>query len=131
MSLFIFYFLFSIWHVESTTYESELLILINNYRTQNGLVPLKADERLKEIAFTHSTYMTQKNILSHANFQKRFTDSKSDLCVENIGWNASSPKVLFELWVKSESHNKNMLNPSIQRAGISLVGKYATFFGCK
>ncbi len=114
----------------SVSYEERLLHIINDYRKQNGLEPLIFDRKLTEIAEGHSDYMNKRNTLSHDFFIERFNRSESGLCVENVGWNAETPEVQFRLWRESGSHNANILNNKIKRAGISRKGSYVTFFGC-
>lgn len=115
----------------ASPYENELLQLINQDRIQNGRSPLTADNKLNEIAKSHSRHMHSTNRLSHDNFNERFLNSGSNFCVENVGWNAVSAEHQFRLWKESVLHNANMLKKDIQRAGISTVGKYTTFFACQ
>ena len=111
-------------------YAEELLHLINQYRTSNGLNVLYYDNSLTAIAEGHSTYMYHRNVLSHDHFRERFDQSVSDHCVENVGWNYPTPRDQFNTWRKSEEHNRNMLVGDIRKAGISRVGAYVTFFAC-
>jgi uncharacterized protein YkwD len=117
--------------VIASSYESELLQLINQHRIQNGVRPLISDNKLKEIAKSHSRHMYSANRLSHDNFNERFFNSGSKLCVENVGWNAVSAEHQFRLWKESVLHDANMLKKDIQRAGISIVGNFTTFFACQ
>lgn len=69
--------------------------------------------------------------MSHNNFDERFREANSRLCVENVGWNYSVPRQMFEGWQKSDGHNQNMLKEGIHRVGIAEIGKYVTFFACR
>jgi len=111
-------------------YSEELLDLINQYRTNNGLSVLYYDDKLTAIAEGHSTDMYRRNVLSHDHFHERFNQSGSDYCVENVGWNYPTPGDEFNAWRNSEEHNRNMLAGDIRKAGISRVGAYVTFFAC-
>lgn len=117
--------------VVASSYENELLYLINRHRIQKGISPLIADEKLNEIAKSHSEYMHSTDRLSHDNFDERFLNSGSNRCVENVGWNAVSAEQQFRLWKESAPHYANMLKKDIKKAGISIVGKYTTFFACQ
>ncbi|MBF0505248.1 MAG: CAP domain-containing protein [Nitrospirae bacterium] len=115
---------------EYPNYSKDLLDLINQYRIGNRLYALYYDKKLAAFAEDHSTYMYRRNVLNHDNFHERFVQSGSDLCVENVGWNYSTPGDVFNSWRKSDEHNKNMLDRNIRKAGISKVGAYVTFIAC-
>jgi uncharacterized protein YkwD len=114
----------------SIIYEQELLNYINQYRVKKGLTPLSSDMNLRKEAKNHSQYMDKNSALNHADFNDRFRQSKRSLCVENVGWNYTTPESQFKAWKNSQDHNKNMLNKRTRRAGISKVGSYVTFFAC-
>ncbi|MCL4456419.1 MAG: CAP domain-containing protein [Nitrospirae bacterium] len=114
-----------------SSYEEKLLIIINSYRTQSGLSPLKFDAELSEIAKGHCGYMHSRNMFNHDNFDERFGRADRQLCVENLGWNAATPEEQFRLWKESGTHNANMLNDKIRFAGIAKTGPYVTFFACR
>jgi uncharacterized protein YkwD len=116
---------------EATMYGRTLLEQINLYRQNNGLNPLRLDTGLIRLAKTHSFEMFQQKMLSHRNFNQRFERSGSRLCVENVGWNYSTPLKQFDGWRRSSGHDENMLKEGISRAGIAEVGNYVTFFACK
>jgi uncharacterized protein YkwD len=127
---FIFSLSYAADNEASIIYEQELLNCINQYRIKKGLTPLSFDITLSKAAKNHSQYMDKNNGLDHADFNERFRQSKRSLCVENIGWNYTTPESQFKAWKNSRDHNKNMLNKRIKRAGISKIGSYVTFFTC-
>jgi uncharacterized protein YkwD len=114
----------------STLYDRTLLEQINNYRQVNGLNSLRFDVRLARLAKTHSFEMFQQKRVSHRNFDERFERAGSRLCVENVGWNYSTPLKQFDGWRHSSGHDENMLKEGVTRAGIAEVGRYVTFFAC-
>jgi uncharacterized protein YkwD len=114
----------------SIIYEQELLKCINQYRIKKGLTPLSFDMTLSKAAKNQSLYMDKNNVLNHADFNDRSRQSKRSLCVENVGWNYTTPESQFKVWKNSQDHNKNMLNKRIRHAGISKVRSYVTFFAC-
>lgn len=115
----------------ASLYARTLLEQINNYRIVNGLPPLRFDDRLNHLAMTHSFAMSRQQRMSHANFNERFERSGSRMCVENVGWNYSTPLKQFDGWRHSAGHNENMLKEGVRYAGIAEVGKYVTFFACQ
>lgn len=112
-------------------YASTLLELINNYRRYYGLSPLRFDARLNNLARKHSFDMFRQKRMSHKGFQDRFRRSGRRMCVENVGWNYTTPLKQFDGWRHSRGHDENMLNKDIHYAGISQVGQYVTFFACR
>lgn len=108
-----------------------LLAEINQYRQENGLNSLRFEPNLVQLAQHHSFEMFQQKMLSHRNFNQRFDQSGSRLCVENVGWNYNTPQKQFDGWRHSPGHDQNMLAEGVQKAGIAEVGNYVTFFACK
>jgi len=115
----------------ASLYARTLLEQINNYRNDNGLPSLRFDDRLNHLAMTHSFAMSRQKRMSHANFNERFERSGSRMCVENVGWNYTTPLKQFDAWRHSPGHNENMLTEGVRYAGIAEVGKYVTFFACQ
>ena len=115
---------------EDIGYNLVLLEQINLYRMGKKLNQLRFDAILTQLAQKHSLTMFQKQKTSHLKFAERFRQVDSLLCVENVGWNYSSPQSLFEDWRRSSDHNQNMLKKELNMVGIAEVGKYVTFFAC-
>jgi len=115
----------------ASLYGHTLLEQINLYRQDNGLNPLRFDANLNRLAKNHSFEMFRQKMVSHRNFDERFERSGSRLCVENVGWNYSTPLKQFDGWRHSSGHDQNMLKEGITKAGIAEVGNYVTFFACK
>ncbi|MDD2464233.1 MAG: CAP domain-containing protein [Desulfobulbus sp.] len=111
-------------------YAATLLEQVNNYRRYSNLAPLRADARLNQLARTHSFEMFRQKRMGHSGFNDRFRRSGSRMCVENVGWNYSTPLKQFDAWRHSRGHDENMLNEDIRYAGIAEIGKYVTFFAC-
>ncbi len=114
-----------------TSYESELLVLINNYRAEHGLGLLASNTALYNLAKEHSDEMANKKELSHDGFQSRFDRASRLECAENVGWNYFTPAAQLEGWKKSPPHNEALLNAQITIAGIAQSGTYVTFFACQ
>jgi uncharacterized protein YkwD len=115
----------------ASLYGRTLLEQINNYRRVHGLSTLRFDANLIRLAENHSFAMFQQKRVSHRNFDERFTRSGSQFCVENVGWNSSTPLKQFDAWRHSSGHDENMLKEGLTKAGIAEIGKYVTFFACK
>ena len=114
-----------------TPYGSTLLAQINLLRRDSGLGELTFDPAMVKVARTHSFHMFQEQRISHLGFKKRFAQSGSRLCVENVGWNFSNPLNQFDAWHGSVGHDRNMLVEDLRKAGIAEVGGYVTFIACR
>jgi uncharacterized protein YkwD len=122
--------------VQSTVagqFETELLVLINRYRSSHRLKALVSSPLYNDLAREHSQAMQEQQRMSHDGADDRFRQAAADSarsCVENVGWNHETPQSLFNGWRNSAGHNRNMLNREINRAGINKTGAYITFFAC-
>ena len=115
----------------ASPYGQALLESINRYRQQHELSALHFDARLIHLAKDHSLAMAHDKTLSHHDFDLRFSQAASRLCVENVGWNYPVPLALFEGWRHSSGHEQNMRKDGITRAGIAEADGYVTFFACQ
>lgn len=114
-----------------TPYARTLLAQVNLYRRDNGLTELAFDPVLLQAARSHSFVMFRQKRVSHLDFKKRFARAGSRLCVENVGWNYSTPLKQFDAWYGSVGHDRNMLVEDLRRAGIAEIGGYVTFIACR
>ncbi len=103
--------------------------LINTYRQQNGLVPLKLSAKLNASAAWMSTDMGQKNYFSHTDSLGRTFDVRlrafgytyNTYMGENIAAGNSTASATFTQWKNSPGHNANMLNSHYVVMGIARV----------
>lgn len=114
----------------SSSYESDLAVLINQYRVRHQLPALALDTSLTTLAREHSTAMARNARMSHDGMPSRVRRSGSGMCVENVGWNYASPREQFDGWRASAGHNQNMLDRRVARMGIGVVDGYVTQIAC-
>jgi uncharacterized protein YkwD len=74
--------------------------------------------------------MATERRLSHDGFRSRFDRTSARICVENVGWNFPFPEAQLEGWRASPGHHRNLLEPKVARMGLSMAGRYVTFFAC-
>jgi hypothetical protein len=106
--------------------EQAFVTLINTYRQQNGLVPLKISDRLQAAAEWMSLDMAQKNYFNHTDslgrdpFQRMtaFGYAYSTYKGENIAAGHGTATETFDQWKNSAGHNANMLNGNYRVMGI-------------
>jgi uncharacterized protein YkwD len=116
---------------DENRYAASLGKLVNDYRARKGLGALAVDARLVAIAGTHSAYMASAGRLSHDRFDERFRASGFSLCVENVGWNYSTPAAQLAGWQGSPEHNRNLLDMRVTAMGIAQRAQYVTFVACR
>ncbi len=115
----------------SEAFVEQLMALINDYRHEQGLSPLRPAAELEALAVEHSDDMAAQRVLTHEGFRTRYARSGSKVCVENLGWNHRTAQALLEGWRQSPSHHRNLLNPKVERVGIAARERYVTFFACR
>ncbi len=118
-----------------TAYEKEVVRLVNEIRTQNGLSPLTLDWELSRVARYKSQDMRDKGYFSHTSptYGSPFAMMKSfgisyRTAGENIAKGYASPKAVVDGWMNSPGHRANILNSSFTHIGVGYVasGNYWT-----
>jgi uncharacterized protein YkwD len=98
---------------------------INDIRTSNGLTPLAADARLEVAAQQQAAYMARSGRMAHTTGRGRdFATRMSDNGVggpaaENIAHGRMDLEKLFSMWMNSQGHRRNMLDPRFSRFGLA------------
>ena len=92
--------------------ELEILELINDHRLSLGLSTLKDLKVVKSVAYSHTDYMVDNNVVSHDNFYKRSTYLKEHAAAqkvsENVAYGYTSAQSVVSAWIKSEGHKANI-----------------------
>lgn len=114
--------------------EQYLLAAANQERTARGLQPLHRDSALARAAQQHALQMAEHGAISHqfpgepeltvrgAHAGVAFT-----VIEENVA-EAPNAAAIHQMWMNSEHHRNNLLDPSIDAAGISVVRRGNEFF---
>ena len=118
-----------------TSYEQEVIRLVNEIRKQNGLKALTYDWELARVARYKSQDMKDNNYFSHTSpvygspFQmiKNFGISYHS-AGENIAKGYATPQAVVNGWMNSSGHRANILNASYTHIGVGYVagGNYWT-----
>ncbi len=92
--------------------EVEILELINNYRVEKKLIPLKNLSIIKSVAFTHTDYMVSVNQVNHDNFFQRkkslVQNVSATKVTENVAYAYSSAQSVVTAWLNSPGHKANI-----------------------
>jgi hypothetical protein len=112
---------------QASVAEQYLLAAANQERAARGLQPLHRDPALAHAAAQHARQMAEHSGISHqfAGEPELTTRGASagaafTLIEENVA-EAPSAVQIHDLWMHSDHHRENMLNPLIDAAGISVV----------
>ena len=111
-------------------YSQRLATLVNEYRASHQLPALAVDARIANLAHEHSAAMAKSRKMGHAGFPERVKRSGLAMCVENVGWNYATPEQQFEAWRTSPGHDRNMLDPRVERIGTGVDAAYVTMIAC-
>ena len=111
-----------------STYEREVIRLVNEHRAKNGLMPLTADAKLSYIARLKAIDMRDKKYFSHTSptYGTPFQMMK-DFGItyrsagENIAMGQRTPSEVVTAWMNSPGHRANILNASYTKIGVGYV----------
>ena len=118
-----------------TSFEQEVIRLVNEIRTENGLRPLTYDWELSRVARYKSQDMKDSKYFSHTSpvYGSPFQMMKSfgisyRSAGENIAKGYATPEAVVEGWMNSPGHRANILNSSFTHIGVGYVaeGRYWT-----
>ena len=121
--------------ISVTAYEQEVVRLVNDIRSKNGLSPLTLDWELSRVARYKSQDMKDKGYFSHTSptYGSPFTMMKSfgisyRTAGENIAKGYSTPEAVVNGWMNSPGHRANILNSAFTHIGVGYVasGSYWT-----
>ena len=118
-----------------TSYEREVVRLVNIERTKAGLNELSHDWELSRVARIKSQDMKDNKYFSHQSptYGSPFQMMKSfgipyRSAGENIARGQATPQAVVNAWMNSSGHRANILNSSFTHIGVGYVanGKYWT-----
>lgn len=95
-----------------TSEELEVLTLVNNYRVSKGLNALEKVDYISTVSESHDMYMIEQGKASHDFFYDRYEALSKNLGAksvsENVAYNYATPQGVFNAWLASDGHRKNM-----------------------
>ncbi|MFN2233592.1 MAG: NBR1-Ig-like domain-containing protein [Anaerolineales bacterium] len=118
--------------VRDQEYENQVVLLINQVRKQNDLVPLEIRSELTSSALAHSTDMACNDFVGHSGSDgSLWTDRilvqgySPSYATENIyvGFPefGGTPEGAFDWWMNSQVHRDNILDPKVSEIGVGYV----------
>ncbi|MEA4933088.1 MAG: SafA/ExsA family spore coat assembly protein [Lawsonibacter sp.] len=113
-----------------SSYEAEVIRLVNNIRQQNGLNPLTTNWELSRVARYKSQDMLNKGYFSHTSptYGTPFEMIKAfglsyRTAGENIAMGYPTPEAVVNGWMNSSGHRANILNASYTQIGVGYVAQ--------
>ena len=98
--------------VKYSTLESDVLEMINDYRTEKGLSELALLDEGSIQAASHNDHMISKEEVCHDDFASRYqalvNEVKAKAVSENVAYGYSTAEAVVNAWIKSEGHRANI-----------------------
>ncbi|NJM80458.1 MAG: CAP domain-containing protein [Flavobacterium sp.] len=96
-----------------SSYEIELLDLVNGYRVSKGLIPLEIIQHISYKGSQHNDYMIVTNSVNHDGFDERKMNLQQVLGAyrvgENVAYGFASAQATMNAWINSEAHRNNLM----------------------
>lgn len=117
--------------------EQTFVSLINAYRVQNGLVPLKVSVTLTQASHWMSQDMASHNYLGHTDSQGHDPGTRigdfgymgETTWGENVAAGNSTAQATFDQWKNSPAHNANMLGSAYRAMGVGRASNGSSAYG--
>ena len=120
-----------------SSYEEQVVQLVNQERAKVGLKPLKSNWEVARVARYKSQDMIDKNYFSNTSptngspldMMKNFGITYST-AGENIAAGQATPKEVVNAWMNSEGHRKNILSSQFTEIGVGYAkgGSYGHYW---
>ena len=98
--------------ISYSNFETEVLELVNIYRTEKGLSQLIFLDEISHQASNHNNHMIEKDEVCHHEFGKRFSalvnTVEADAVSENVAYGYRTADAVVQAWIKSKGHRENM-----------------------
>ncbi|MBX3582479.1 MAG: CAP domain-containing protein [Rhizobiaceae bacterium] len=94
-------------------------------RREHGLQPLKSDPKLEKAAAQQAAYMADASKMTHrTGWRKDFAtrmrqNGVQGAAAENVARGYMEPSRVFQMWMNSKGHRRNMLDPRFAHYGLS------------
>ena len=108
-------------HADDVPRRDRLLQILNKARRNHGLPVFRLKIALSHTAWEHSRRMARRGDCFHtANLYDAVRSYRPSTWGENVGAAGTVGRVK-RLWLRSEGHRANVLNPRFRRIGIGVV----------
>ncbi|MGH6763075.1 MAG: CAP domain-containing protein [Phyllobacterium sp.] len=104
-------------------------VYLSQIRTAHGLTLLKPDKTLENAARQQADYMARAGKMSHTtSWRKDFAtrvrgNGIEGAAAENLAHGRMDMPKLFDMWMNSQGHRRNMLDPRFNRFGLAYASE--------
>ncbi|ASR47174.1 CAP domain-containing protein [Paenibacillus kribbensis] len=117
--------------LSKSQFAAEVVKLVNNERSKNGLKPLTSDAKLTEVALAKAKDMSTNNYFDHTSptygspfdMMKKFGVSYT-YAGENIAMGQKNPQEVMKAWMNSQGHRENILKAEYTQIGVAYYNGY-------
>lgn len=114
-------------------FESQVVQLTNQFRSQYGLRPLSWNSQLGTAAQNHTLDMARMRRMSHSGSDGSQVGTRVQRVRypfrqvgENVAHNQRTAQAVLSSWMQSPGHRKNILNPNFTEIGVGYYNGYWT-----
>jgi uncharacterized protein YkwD len=107
---------------------ANVLLLMNEYRAEEGLAPLHGDERLDLAAADRMHHMEEESFWSHESPRGESPFQWLDrhayhyrAAGENLAYGFETARLLVQSWMESSGHRANILSSAYEDCGIAII----------
>jgi uncharacterized YkwD family protein len=117
--------------LSKSQFAAEVVKLVNNERSKQGLKPLTSDAKLTEVALAKAKDMSNNNYFDHTSptygspfdMMKKFGVSYT-YAGENIAKGQQTPQEVMKDWMNSQGHRENILKAEYTQIGVAYYNGY-------
>ena len=119
----------------SSSYQTQLVNLINGARAEAGLYPLGVNAQLTAAALGHSIDMACHGLISHSGsdgsspYERIVAAGYSPSLSSEIIYGSGYPQTAFDWWMSDQIHRDEILNPNVTELGVGYAYVQGTSAG--
>lgn len=113
---------------EYSGYISEILKILNGYRAEKGVAPLRLNDKLTVMSCVRAEEIAWSGVQGHTrpDGRKCFSIFKEagfeeGTAGENLGYGFWTPEEVCQAWKDSRTHYNNIINPKFKQIGIGVA----------
>jgi uncharacterized protein YkwD len=112
-------------HAADAVWQAEIIFQINSVRAGHGLAPLQWSDRLGAAAASHAADLQRCGRLAHEGCNGSSLPQRLDRAgyrlrraAENLALCACDAAGVVRLWLDSDGHRRNLLDPDVTEMGV-------------
>lgn len=106
---------------QPSAFERQVLSYTNAERTKRGLRPLALNTCATYYAKRWAAQLNRNGSLSHQSLSPIMSNCHAGRAGENVAYGNVTPAQLVAMWMRSDGHRANILNPRFTSMGVGAV----------